>query len=1384
MIYSIRHCRRLLAFLIGLAAAGLGQLYAQPQSNYQHLTQKQGLSSNYVLSFLEDHLGFIWIGTENGLNRFDGRHFLEYRHHPEDSTTINSNWITTLFEDSDHNLWVGTRNGLNRLDRQSGIFERISLQTENGSLFGDEITSCLEDKDGNIWVLSLRYGLFKVDMEKGGSPSIAKRVAYQQLNSASASSFRLSHLIEITEDYLWLATTQGLDRLQVSTNEILSLQIPNFTNYYRGEVDQIESQMSSEGQIFLLLGKELYQLEDKESNPRIVHLERVPARGAPDIPATQILRHLLWQDEQTLLTTDSRQIFEIDIRSGEQTPVLPAEGQPPLWSNDILGFFKDAKGGRWIGTAGRGVYFLPNERTLYTFYEHDAENPNTIAAGSVRSFTEDRQGHLWVGILGGGIEQFQYTEAAPGLKKLQTISQGPNGLSSHQVIKLLLDQEEELIWVATNNNGLNRVDLRSGAITSYRQRENDPNSLNGNRIWGLNQDLDGFIWVGTWAEGLDRLNPKDGTIKHFQAAPNRPDGLSSNSIRYIYRAPDDFLWIGTTRGLNRLDSQTETFTSYLHDPADSSSLSNNLVWSILQDRQGALWVGTDVGLNRLDITSNGFEHFYEEDGLPSNTIFGLTEAADGTIWISTDKGVARAIRGLDTVTFQKINVQDELGSLSFIPKALFQSPSNGQMLLGNASKMVLVNPALIGQDTFKHQLRIHSLTTFRFDQGKGRAETDYFVADKAQEIQLGHQDQSISLQLCDLAWQGTEDRQYEYQLFGFNGQWMSLPENMEVTFTNLDPGRYQFLVRSKDVSNIPSEAVQLLSLHVFPPWWESPPVYFAYLLFLIGFGYLVYRFQLNRQLQKQETENLKALDIFKNKLYTNITHEFKTPLTIISGVIEQVQGHDKVKQLVKRNSSNLLSLVNQILDLRKLEEGRLELKWVQANIIEYLQYLLASYEALAGLKDIELHFVPTQQEVLMDFDKEKVQRVLSNLLSNAIKFTPAGGDVYVRVTQSQFTEDEQATLCLIVQDSGIGISQEEQESIFDRFYQARSEVPKGKNGLQYRGPGGGTGIGLAMTKELVEFMGGRITVNSELGKGSYFTIILPLHQNAPIVPSEELTVKPILSPDLPLVTNELATGPYTGASSSLQSLLLIEDNTDVMQYLVSLLEDKYDLYLARDGQEGIELALEHIPDLIVSDVMMPIKDGFELCSTLKMDERTSHIPIILLTAKSGIDSRLEGLGRGADAYLAKPFDQRELFIRLEQLAAMRQQLRERYQGFEPVEASEEKNPYVQEDAFIHRLQEVIVSKMKDAEFGIHALCHEMGMSRSQLHLKLKALTNRSTSHVIRAVRLHKAKELLQENAMNVTQVSYEVGFNDPAYFSRKFTEEFGISPKKFMGNLS
>lgn len=515
-------------------------------------------------------------------------------------------------------------------------------------------------------------------------------------------------------------------------------------------------------------------------------------------------------------------------------------------------------------------------------------------------------------------------------------------------------------------------------------------------------------------------------------------------------------------------------------------------------------------------------------------------------------------------------------------------------------------------------------------------------------------------------------------------------------------------------------------------------------------------------------EKLKELDRMKSRFFTNISHELRTPLTVISGMVDQLKKDpeawlDKSVSMIKRNSENLLNLVNQILDLRKLETGQLELHFIQDNIILYLSYILESFHSLADQKNIKLLFESEQSELVMDYDPAKILRIVTNLLSNAIKFTPRGGTIWLKAGRRS------NDLLIQVKDTGIGIPEDQLSSIFDRFYQVDTAHSR---------KGEGTGIGLAIVKEFVQLMEGEIWVESELNKGTTFNFALPIRQTSELKATEDKEavvqkVKGMITKSADVEENH---GPEN-LKEELPTLLIIEDNPDVRQYLMACLKGKYHLKVAEDGLQGEKIAISDIPDLIISDVMMPGKDGFELCESLKTDQRTSHIPFILLTAKADDESRLSGLKRGADAYLSKPFNEEELEIRIEKLLDNRRMLQQRYGSLENLSPTND-IAVQQEDEFIVSLRQAVLDNIDDENYGIPEICRDMALSRSQLHRKLKALTDKSTSHFIRSIRLQKAKELLQTTDLNVSEVAYEVGFRNPRYFSTTFSEEFGVSPNE------
>lgn len=637
---------------------------------------------------------------------------------------------------------------------------------------------------------------------------------------------------------------------------------------------------------------------------------------------------------------------------------------------------------------------------------------------------------------------------------------------------------------------------------------------------------------------------------------------------------------------------------------------------------------------------------------------------------------------------------------------------------------------------------------------------------EAKQLQLSHQEEYFTFQFSSLDYRNTNSSQYEFMLEGYDTYWRKTQGEPSATYVKVPMGSYTFRVRMADSEGVGKATEVKILVIVRPPWWRTWWAYSGYVLAAGGLVFAFYRFQLNRQLAEAEAQRLQEIDALKTRLYTNITHEFRTPLTIILGMARQVlddpknyfrQGLD----MILRSGQNLLNLVNQMLDLSKLESGKMPLNFIQGNIISYLKYLAESFHSFAESSNIEIHFLSDLDELYMDYDPEKLQQVVSNLLSNAVKFTTKGGHV---------VSGQEGTLKIKVKDTGVGISEAELPHIFDRFYQADNSRTR---------TGEGTGIGLTLVKELVKLMDGIIQVKSKIGLGSEFIVTLPVRQQAlevtPLIPIKTI-VSTFKTPTLPVIE--------TTPENNKPNILIIEDNADVVAYLATCLQNNYHIQVGKDGQEGIDIAIQNIPDLIITDVMMPYKDGFEVCQTLKKDERTSHIPIIMLTAKADMASRLEGLERGADEYLAKPFHKEELLVRIRKLLELRQKLQSYYlvaAGLMENATLVKDIPKVDkiEDAFVKKVRQAIEAHLDDVNFTVEDLGKAVLMSRSQLHRKLSAITSFSANTFIRHVRLAKAKELLRNPALTITSIAFDSGFDDPSYFSRVFKQEFGVSPAEW-----
>ena len=766
-----------------------------------------------------------------------------------------------------------------------------------------------------------------------------------------------------------------------------------------------------------------------------------------------------------------------------------------------------------------------------------------------------------------------------------------------------------------------------------------------------------------------------------------------------------------------------------------------------------------------------FKHYRQRDGMPNDVVYGILEDSQGRLWLSTNWGLS-CFDPMAEIFFN-YDISDGLQDYEFNTAACYKNPRTGEMLFGGVNGFNVFHPDSIEQDTFLPPSVISSLTRFK----EGKAQVNHFLSDK-KTMEFSYGEKILTFEFAALSFRKTSKIRYKYQLKGFSDEWYDMGTKREVTFTNLSPGDYIFKVLSTNSDGLWNSKPTALNITILPPWYRTWVAYIIYATLFIWAVYAYYSFQKRRwqlqtqlQLEQAEAARLKELSIAKNRLYTNITHEFRTPLSIIGGMASQIKENPKKwlqegMDMIMRNTDQLLQLVNQMLDLRKLESGVMQTNMVQGDVIIYLKYLVESFHSLAEAKNINLSFHSDMEQLFMDYDPDKLQQIVANLLSNALKFTKEGGKVSLGV---MIQHPDSKELLLKFTDSGIGIAKEKLTYIFDRFYQIdNSDSRKAE----------GTGIGLALTKELVKLMGGEITVESAVGKGSEFTIALPINNLAPLVKQQPI------SPIIDAVPVFEETKVTFAKKNNLPLVLIIEDNADVVQYLKACLATDYQMAVATNGRKGVEMAIESIPDLIISDVMMPEMDGFEVCQNLKVDERTSHVPIILLTAKADVESKLKGLERGADAYLAKPFHKKELLVRVKKLLELRQKLQQHYRSLafsQSVDVSAKKEGHIKasENEFVQKVRDIIEAHLEDTEFDMPHLCREVGMSRSQLHRKLTALTDLSPTRFIRHVRLAKAKSLLLETEETVAVVAYETGFTDPNYFTRVFTKEIGVSPSRF-----
>ncbi|GAB3702321.1 hybrid sensor histidine kinase/response regulator transcription factor [Spirosoma flavus] len=1340
----------LLTSISGLRA----QSFQLPQP--QVITDRQGLPQAFVPSILQDKQGFIWAATRDGLCRYDGQRFKVFQPDPDGRPSLSFAGINQLKLDRHGRIWINSERGdIDVFDPRTETFTNVSQQAAFRRLVkpGTKHSNIYIDRQDRLWSMVFGYGLFCWDVAK----KQGHWFHHQPRQASSISSNGVFDMQEDAQGTIWLATDRGLDRFDEATHRF------THRRHQPGQAQSLPDDMIT------------------------------AVRLRPNGELMLFSHHYL-----TLLQPHTGQL---------RVYPLPPTGNGTGWNT---------------ASGQQGAFYFGRASSLFRFTDQQGvqlvaywDQPNE----ECRSLLVDRTNVLWMGTSGAGIRTYdlqpspfqKYRYAHEFYRDLLTRdslglpSVSPAVLTNlrgsiNYSFRSTFDRAGRL-WFSIGTPDLYRMDRRTGRTEPFPL----PVRLitEGSLIYPspITTDPQGRVWAvyDTTAFWFDEPTQRWNWFRY-----PIPISLSTGPITELV-VDDGAFWLASQLGgLWRLDRHNGEVRQFVNRPGDTTSLSSNTLYCLSADPADAnrLWIGTfGSGLCLFDKRTGRFRRFTQANGLPNNVVYSALPDRYGYVWVGTNKGLCRMNR--KTFTTQTFTRDDGIMADEFNRNHYVQFPE-GNILMGGLEGFTLFNPRHIGQDTFEPSVELTQLqVNNQFIQpdlpapdgtdtttSANRSLLDTLPIQATTQLTLAHNQNYITVQFAALQFNRPAKNRYRYRLQGLEDTWKETTRP-EAIYTNLPPGDYVLMLNASNTSGRWSRYVRKLAITIRPPFWATWWAIALYFLIGLSLAWGLLQIYLNRirlnqtiQLRQQEADQLRAVDTLKNNFFTNITHEFRTPLTLILGPAEQLKSQRiepknrlRLVQIIEQNAHQLLSLINQLLDLSKLEASVMPIHESRGDLTEFVRHWLNPLTDQATTQSLSLTF---SSDVTGDywFDAEKLERIVYNLTANALKFTKAG-TINVTLTETS------GRIRLTVADTGVGIPAEHLPHIFNRFYQVGDTASRPRSVSDTRFPDGtsrpslhltgsvddtgatsGTGIGLALVQELVQLQGGQISVESQLNQGTTFVVGLPYRKaEGMAVPAAD-----------PLDSDPLDTSESVPSAD----LLVVEDNDELARFIIDSLPHHYRVRRAVNGQDGLKKALEQLPDLILSDVMMPLMDGFTLCNQLKTDQRTSHIPIILLTAKSSVENRLAGLSLGADDYLTKPFQITELQLRVRNQLVGKQRQREWVQASlrNPDPASPPPIPETT-DPFLARLYGLFDANLSDTGFGLDQLMDELGMSRATLFRKVKALTGLTAHELLRNYRLKQAAQLLRSGA-SVGEAAFQVGFESPSYFSKCFRELYQVSPSDFV----
>ncbi|MDF9796461.1 signal transduction histidine kinase/DNA-binding response OmpR family regulator/streptogramin lyase [Catalinimonas alkaloidigena] len=1069
-----------------------------------------------------------------------------------------------------------------------------------------------------------------------------------------------------------------------------------------------------------------------------------------------------------------------------------------LSKNNVRCLYKDKSGIIWIGTNGGGVDKLnPSKKDFLHFSKN--LNSGSLSYNKIRSIFEDSRGNLWIGTEGGGVNYLAAAGQSPDYNQFKHINTVSNVFA---IAETDIEKEQSTIWFGSEGNNLSRLSRKGRSQIldiDFGKKLGIKNS-----VFAIHHDHTGSLWVGTYNGGLYRLDQDeagDYRLSHFRHRSGKQNSLANNIIRSLEQDAQGNLWIGTANGLsmireNELDARQPDFINYRDVNSQTPGLSHNYILSIHESKNGDLWIGTfGGGLNKLIKSSDGNVHFKvyrEKDGLPNNVIKSILEDESGKLWIATNKGLSHFDPRQET--FKNYDVSDGLQSNEFSELASFKR-KDGQMLFGGVNGFNAFYPDSITDNPYLPQLAITDFRIFNRsilpgDEMNGRVILDKTIS-KSTELNLKHAENNISFEFSALHFAAPTKNQFAYKLEGFDEDWTYTNSSRRfASYTNLKHGEYVLKVKAANNDGVWNITPLTLKIRIAPPFWLSWWAYIIYAILFVTVILFIRKYTLigikekhQLELEHLEKEKTEELHQMKMRFFTNISHEFRTPLTLILGPLEYLlkDNHSVSKEdqqrhytLMQKNAKFLLRLVNQLMDFRKLDQGKMKLKLQKESVNTVLGEITEPFQFIAQRKNIDYSVNQAREEIEAWVDTDKVEKMLYNLLSNAFKFTPEGGKVEVKLYREEPSfKSNLGYYAIEVKDSGSGIPDDQVKHIFERFYQVH-----GREKAKHEG----SGIGLSFVKSLVELHQGKISFHTQCGQGSCFKILLPLGKSA-FHKSDFLHNDVEVQANLPVEAwidiEDETRREESKHKKKLLTLLIVDDHADIRRFVRQSFADEFNILEAENGLLGLEKARNSHPDIVVADVMMPEMNGIEMCQTLKSETATSHIPVILLTAKNTEDNEIQGLRNGADLYIAKPFNMEKLQITVANLVRGREELKKKFTREVLIQPSEV-TVTPADETFLKSAISLVEENMEDPEFNVEQLVKELGMSRSKLHLKMKAVTGQSCSEFIRTIRLKRAVQLLEKSEMSVKEVMSYTGFSTASYFSKCFRKQFGVIPSEYV----